>query len=82
MNDNDKQGSRSDIREAELYVTYVLSDSLTLQNLNHLAIFPWDRCIPYLKLESKFRLLNSDVLPLIQLPLPEANLASFGLSNF
>ena len=59
------------------YLTHLL-----VQNLNHLAIFPWDSCIPNLKLESKFRLLNSEVLPLIQLPLPEANLASFGLSNF
>ena len=58
MNDNDKQGSHSDDREVELHVPYVLSDS------HNLAIFPWDWRIPYLKLESKFRLLNSEVLPL------------------
>ena len=49
LNDNDKQGSGFDDRKVELHMPYVLSDTLTLQNLNHLAIFLWDQHITYLQ---------------------------------
>ena len=42
---------------------------LRVQNLNNLAIFQWDQCIPYLKLELKLQLIYTEVLPLSDDPI-------------